>query len=211
MKLYQEALTRAAGIEGERSLRRAKKEEVERYRDFLESECPVVEEETRFLDHIEDLIVLGRASGGHVHSHPTSISPSHAHPHSHPPSTTPSSHQKVELPSISPSLRTKINHPNEHSVSRPSPNLLSLAIAIAAAVLVPILTFVVIPGFLGRMVVAFLVAGGIVGAIVQAGGIKAGGAGGTGMEMEVDVFNRDGAVCAGIYGIGMAIVACVVG
>jgi hypothetical protein len=78
------------------------------------------------------------------------------------------------------------------------PQLFSLAIAIAAAVLVPILTFAVIPGFIGRMTVVMLVALGIMGAMVQSG------------VAGRDLVGTEGAVCVGIYGIGMMIIAGVV-
>ena len=74
------------------------------------------------------------------------------------------------------------------------------AIALAFAVLVPILTFPIIPGFFGRLTVTGLVAGGVMGSLIQAGVLTPGG-----------LFERDGLVCGGIYLGGMAMVATVMG
>ena len=68
--------------------------------------------------------------------------------------------------------------------------------AVAVSVLVPIITFPVIPGFIGRMTVSFLVALGVFGALVQ-GGIV-----GIGVLLE-----KEGALCAAIYGGVMVVVA----
>jgi hypothetical protein len=75
------------------------------------------------------------------------------------------------------------------------PGFSGLAVAIAVSVLVPILTFSVIPGFIGRMTVVGLVAGGVVGALMQSGVI--------GRAM----LGREGLICGGIYGGVMIIVA----
>jgi hypothetical protein len=73
--------------------------------------------------------------------------------------------------------------------------LSSLAVAIAVSVLIPILTFSVIPGFIGRMTVVGLVAGGVVGALMQSGVIGR------------SVLGREALVCGGIYGGVMIILA----
>jgi hypothetical protein len=80
------------------------------------------------------------------------------------------------------------------------PSLPALALALAIAVLVPILTFAVIPGFVGRLVVVGLVAAGVVGAGMQSGLLDGRAVVGT-----------EGLVCAGVYGGVMVVVAGVVG
>lgn len=80
------------------------------------------------------------------------------------------------------------------SASEP-PSLSSLALAIAVAVLVPILTFTVIPGFVGRMTVVGLVAGGVVTALMQSRAVG------------VAMLGRDSLVCGGVYGGVMIVVA----
>ena len=71
-----------------------------------------------------------------------------------------------------------------------------LASAIAASVLVPILTFNVIDTFLGRLVVTLLVAVGVIGALMQ-GGILTRRA----------LFGQEAIICAAIYGGVMIIMA----
>ena len=80
------------------------------------------------------------------------------------------------------------------TVPHPANELLHLAIATAVAVLVPVLTFAVIPGFVGRMTVVLLVALAVFGAQVQAGTVRFGAPG----EM---------LLCASVYGAMMAVVA----
>jgi hypothetical protein len=143
------------------TLQSADEAAVEKYREYLAAEKPVVDAETRFLDATGDLVILG-----------------------------PSSKPKVRK-------EVRFSRTDQEMMSAP-PQLFSLAIAIAAAVLVPILTFAVIPGFIGRMTVVMLVALGIMGAMVQSG------------VAGRDLVGTEGAVCVGIYGIGMMIIAGVV-
>ena len=74
-----------------------------------------------------------------------------------------------------------------------SSELAHLAIAMAVAVLVPILTFTFIPSFIGRMTVVLLVALAIFGTQAQAG--------------VIGVDRRDLLVCVGVYGGVMAVLA----
>jgi len=82
----------------------------------------------------------------------------------------------------------------------PGQTLTASAIAVAVAVLVPILTFPIIPGFFGRLTVISLVAGGVMGSLIQAGVLTAG-----------DLLEKDGLVCGGIYLAGMAMIATIMG
>jgi len=79
------------------------------------------------------------------------------------------------------------------------PGLSGLAIAIAVSILVPILTFTVIPNFLGRMTVAGLVVGGVVFTLVQSSAIRG------------NVLGREGLICGGIYGGVMIVIAGIMG
>ena len=65
----------------------------------------------------------------------------------------------------------------------------ALAAAIAAMILIPILTFNVIPNFIGRITVTLLVALGAMFGLVQSGTL--------GYEALAE---RDGVFCAGVYG-----------
>jgi hypothetical protein len=77
-------------------------------------------------------------------------------------------------------------------------NLTASAISVAVAVLIPVLTFPVIPGFLGRLTVTCLVVGGVMGSLIQAGVLTAG-----------QLLEREGLLCGGIYLGGMAMIATV--
>ena len=77
----------------------------------------------------------------------------------------------------------------------PQSQLQGLAVAIAIAVLVPILTFNVIPGFIGRMTVVGLVASGVVFALMHA------------VVVGMGCFGRVGLVCGGVYGGVMVVLA----
>jgi hypothetical protein len=66
--------------------------------------------------------------------------------------------------------------------------------------LVPILTFNVIPGFVGRLTVTALVASGVIGALVQSGILGRGA-----------LFGKESITCAGIYGGVMIVIAGIMG
>ncbi|KAJ9145521.1 hypothetical protein NKR23_g5365 [Pleurostoma richardsiae] len=87
--------------------------------------------------------------------------------------------------------------------------ILHVAVAMALAVLVPILTFAVIPGFVGRMTVVLLVGVSLVGSLVQSGSLALGSTGKSGYGTAATT--RDVVLCAGVYGGVMAAVAAVVG
>jgi hypothetical protein len=142
---------------------------VEQYRAYLESEKPIMEDETKFLEAPGDLVVIGRRA-----------------------------HSELERPK---KPHGKIERPPkpENEFSIPSPKLQIIAVAVAVAVLVPILTFAVIPGFLGRITVVTLVASATVGFLVQSG--MAG----------PDMLGMELAACAMIYGSVMVVIAGIFG
>ena len=75
-------------------------------------------------------------------------------------------------------------------------SLPGLATAVAVAILVPILTFNVIPQFIGRLTVTALVAVGVIFALMQSGVLERG-----------MLFGREAMSCAGIYGGVMIVIA----
>ena len=85
----------------------------------------------------------------------------------------------------------------ELEVRSPLPGI---ALAIAAAILIPILTFNVIPNFIGRLTVALLVGSFVVFGLVQGGVVRGG-----------DVWGREGCVCVGVYGGVMIVLAGIMG
>lgn len=137
-----------------------------------------------------------------------------------PPPPAPSSPQKSKQ-SLSDCYHDADNKINGHTnasvitgtgTSQPT-LLLSISLAITGAILLPVLAFAAIPGYIGRMAVVFVVLVGVVGALLQQGeliglgsgsGNGSGGASGYGRTMDV-------LVCAGCYGVVMAVLAGVMG
>jgi hypothetical protein len=80
--------------------------------------------------------------------------------------------------------------------SQTVPVVKALAAALAVSVLVPILTYFVIPGFIGRITATSLVVGGALFALMQGGCLDRG-----------MLIRSEGLMCAGIYGGVMIVVA----
>lgn len=146
---------------------------MQEYRGFLGSYAPIAEVETQFLDATDDLVWLGYGDDNSATNEDvvTPISPS-------------------DITDFQPRRRVSIL--SQSDISRrynertPSPaqglaaqgvaqeqdaaneqKLTHLSLALAAAITLPILTFLVIPGFIGRMTVVCLVGIGILGALIQ--------------------------------------------
>jgi len=144
-------------------------EDISTYRDYLSSEHPIVEAETHFLDPTDDLVSVC--------------------------SERLPRRQTTFCPETQTSYASSVEFLNTPHTQPAPPGLSGLAVAIAVAVLIPILTFSVIPGFIGRMTVAGLVAGGVVFALMQSGEIGRG------------MVGREGLICGGVYGGVMLIIA----
>ncbi|TAQ88696.1 hypothetical protein B7494_g2983 [Chlorociboria aeruginascens] len=167
---YNQAL---ASFHSTQSLSAPAPTDITHYREYLSSEHPIAEAETRFLDPADDLVSVFSDNVPSIPSIPS----------------TPSTHSKETSAESTTSTTSSFDIQN---------HLQGLAAAIAVAVLIPILTFNVIPGFLGRMTVVCLVAGGVVGALMQSGVVGPG------------VIGREGAICGGIYVGVMTIIAGIV-
>lgn len=104
---------------------------------------------------------------------------------------------KVDQP---PTTATAISNPGEKEVGESSPVVLHVAIALAVAVLLPILTFSTIPGLVGRLIVVVLVGMSVAGSVVQSGsvGSRAAGAYSKDLFMSVAVYTGVMAVVAGV-------------
>lgn len=89
--------------------------------------------------------------------------------------------------------KSEYQHQEDFEEQNPFP---TLAIAIAVSILIPILTFSVIPTFLGRMTVVCLVGSGIVGALMQSDMVKV-----------REILRKEGAVCGGVYLGSMVVLA----
>lgn len=86
------------------------------------------------------------------------------------------------------------------SASTPTHVLLHVAFSMAVAVLVPILTFSVVPGFVGRMTVVLLVGLSVLGSVAQSEGMRKGVDSSTDLVFSGAVYVAVMAVVAGIIG-----------
>jgi hypothetical protein len=158
-------------------------DDISNYRHYLQTERPIADIETHFLDPADDLVSICSES----------LQPLSQFSHAPPSSTSSSSEVSHESSS---QLQPEFDEEEEEEEDDNKSPLPGLAMAIAVSVLVPIMTFHVIPGFVGRMTVSFLVALGVFGALVQSGIIRSG-----------VLLVKEGAMCAAIYGCVMSIVA----
>jgi hypothetical protein len=167
-------------------------EDIDFYRSYLQSEHLIAEPETHFLDPTDDLVSICSDTlprpPFQLSSEDRSYDPSSSMLSSdnETPRHTHSSHSLHSLP------------PQHHENAEKSP-LPALAAAIAAMILIPILTFNVIPNFIGRITVTFLVACFAVFGLVLSGVPKH------------ELFGREGMLCAGVYGGVMIVVAGLMG
>lgn len=233
------------------------------YRSYLDTQQPIAEIETRFLDATDDLVTLetsrinkGPSSGLDSPSSSSSgseesLSPSYLqtlsedaldpmgrrrplfHTLCTPPSPAPSSKSDTSLSSAPSSHATRpataifdkeCVYPSSSDVkgaaddnaaaslmpAAPVPTSTGdfhhLVVATAVAVLVPVLTFALIPDFVGRMAVVLLVAFTVFGVQVQAGTVRI-----TALDEATpsQKSGRDLLYCAAVYAAVMAVVASV--
>ncbi|KAF3067923.1 hypothetical protein CFAM422_008249 [Trichoderma lentiforme] len=161
-------------------------QDVVNYRSYLNTINPLVEDECQFLEAADDLINLGRRrrrSNGNAQDDPLSPMPRSSSVNGFPP--PPSSQISNAGSSI---------YQNITQVS----SLKRLVLAMAMIVLAPIVCFSVIPGFIGRMTVVFLVGLGGAVALFQSGLLN---------SLAEDRSTLDWALCAGVYGGVMAVIA----
>lgn len=161
--------------------------EMEEYRAFLETQNPITELETRFLDNPDDLVALRSPCAPPF---PDCLS-------SGAPTPMPAPERPFSPVSERGGQQLTTTAAAPQVVVVPRPSITSLAAAVAVAVLLPVLSFASVPGLPGRMAVIWLVAAGVLNPLLQVGGARG--------AME----SRDAVVCAGIYGGAMSVVAAV--
>ncbi|KAI0594004.1 hypothetical protein F4775DRAFT_586434 [Biscogniauxia sp. FL1348] len=174
------------------------------YRGYLATHAPIAEAETRFLDATDDLVCVGEPEENEMM---TEAEEEEEEEEDEEEMATPMARQQEEVQqqfaaSLSPPNETaatavKGGESRSEELPPPPPLIVPLSLALAGAVIVPILTFTVIPGYLGRMTVVLLVGLGVLGALIQ------------GHIVEVNA-TRDFCVCMGVYGAVMAILAGIV-
>lgn len=153
-------------------------DDIDTYRDYLSTAHPIAEAETRFLDPADDLVSV---YSNHVPPSSEAFSSSQTEVSSYPSSI---SHASKSAPGTG------------EEVEVDKPVLPAVAAALAVAILIPILTFSVIPNFIGRITVTALVACGVLGAVVQGGVVD-----------QARLLGSEGLMCVGIYGGVMVVVA----
>lgn len=161
--------------------------EVFSYKSYLTAINPLVEDESQFLDATDDLVNLGRRrrrSNGNPPDDPLSPMPRSSSLVGFPPP-----------PSSQISNAGSSTHPGQNTTQ---PSLKRLVLAMAMIVLAPIVCFSVIPGFVGRMTVVFLVGLGGAAALLQSGLFN---------SVAEDRSTLDWVLCAGVYGGVMAVIA----
>ncbi|KAG7126650.1 hypothetical protein HYQ45_006615 [Verticillium longisporum] len=172
--------------------------DIDRYRDYLNNRQPIVEPEARFLDPEDDLVSLARPHSTY-----------HAPEFSSDDLQTPMPRTMVFPPTPNSPLSdldscrsTRVAYVHDGSHRTPASSMPQILVAMSAAFLLPILCFIVIPGYIGRMAVVMIVAGGLLAALLQAGVLRMGANGLVGLGGTQDCI-----LCIGVYGAVMAVVA----
>ena len=186
LHLYNETL---ASFQKTEALAKAKEEDIEQYGEYLATKRPLIEAESNFIDHVEDLVSLAPKR---LHSHANNESGGTMRLTARPQRRlTATAHNTDEQVHIKHTIR------KGHEIRQQHEQTLWLSALIS--ILLPILVFHIIPDFMGRMVVALLIGLGIVGLLVQTGatGLLALGRGGK-------------RVVAGVWAGGMMVLALIV-
>ncbi|KAI0179636.1 hypothetical protein GGR52DRAFT_568408 [Hypoxylon sp. FL1284] len=172
-------------------------EDIHEYRTYLATHAPIAEVETHFLDVTDDLVCLNDDGQEEAIEEDIDEEPLHT-PMSHPDFTMvdPGSRSPIRSRPVSPYRLEEIGTETVDDNMNDEPAIIPLSIAVTVAVILPILTFLVIPGYLGRLTVVFLVGLGILGALIQG--------------QIVSIRTRELLVCVGLYGAVMAVIAGVV-
>lgn len=158
LHLYNETL---ASFQKTETLAKPKEEDVEIYGDYLAAKRPLVEAESGFLEHAEDLVLLGPRRLQHQgHADDDHILRSRARPQRR---LTATAHNEDEH-CIKHNIRS--GH-SSHSMKQQQEQTVWLSALIS--ILLPIFVFHAVPTFSGRMVVALLIGLGILALLLQTG------------------------------------------
>ncbi|KAK2628779.1 hypothetical protein QTJ16_001882 [Diplocarpon rosae] len=185
---YNQAL---ASFQSTQSLAPPDMEDVAHYRAYLRTEQPIAEGETRFLDPVDDLVSVSLERRSHSGPSVSSLF------------SDSSSTSSFLLPPLIPNRHTdplSDSTPNLNPTAEP---LLPLITALATSVLLPLFAFTVIPGFVGRMAVAALVAVFVLAVLGQTEALGAGPSLGLGRA-------REGLWCVAAWAGVLAVLAAVI-
>lgn len=156
LHLYNETLASFQKIEG---LVKPREEDVKVYGEYLANRGPLIEAESGFIEHAEDLVSLAPKRLHHrAHEEEDIVMRSRARPQ-----------RRLTATAHSNELHANIEHrPHMSNLARQS-HQQALFLAALLSILVPMIVFHAIPTFSGRMIVALLVGLGIVGSMAQTG------------------------------------------
>ncbi|OTB03200.1 hypothetical protein M426DRAFT_321989 [Hypoxylon sp. CI-4A] len=179
-------------------------EDVHEYRSYLANHAPVAEAETRFLDNPDDLVCVSEDEPDVIDEDPVptpipmQMPMPMQMPIQHPtfPMSEPRSRSPSKPRAVSPYRRQEESSTVTGDDGYDEPPIIPLSVAVTVAVILPILTFLIIPGYPGRLTVVTLVGLSILGALIQ-GGIVA-------------IRTWELLVCVGLYGAVMAVIAGIV-
>lgn len=183
-------------------------DDMHQYRIFLSSYTPIAEAETQFLEATDDLVCLGYSDEEEATVDEEEEEEDAATPRSESPdfhlrrrvsllSQSDISRRLDEKSTPSVSLDHDMTPPREPNTGSEH-TLTYLSASMAVAVILPLFTFLVIPGFIGRMTVVCLVATGILGTLIQA-------------RVVMLRATQEFCVSVGLYGGVMAVLAAMVG
>ncbi|KAK8084099.1 hypothetical protein PG996_002880 [Apiospora saccharicola] len=169
--------------------------DVREYQGYLAAHGPIAEHETRFLDATDDLVCLAEEGN--------QMSSSSGYQRGN----NDDGERQLRLPrrrSIQDSPASRLSFREDTTPEGSSYGegeygddespVISLSLAMAVAVIAPIMAFGIVPGYFGRMTVVLLVSVSVVWGLVH--------------ERIIGIHaTRDFYMCAGLYGMAMAVVA----
>ncbi|KAK8096169.1 hypothetical protein PG999_014191 [Apiospora kogelbergensis] len=165
--------------------------DVREYQGYLAAHAPIAEHETRFLDATDDLVCLAEeeeaVGGGYLQHHENGVRRLHVPRRQY----SPVSRSSLREDSYEGSTYDEEGDEGGEDDDAP---VISLSLAMAVAVIAPIMAFGIVPGYFGRMTVVLLVSVGVLWGLIH--------------ERVIGVHaTRDFYICAGLYGMAMAVVA----
>ncbi|XXH02065.1 hypothetical protein Hte_008430 [Hypoxylon texense] len=168
-------------------------EDIHEYRAYLATHGPIAEVETHFLDATDDLVCLNDEIQEEIIEEEPLPTPM---PHPDFAMVESRSRSPIRSRPVSPYRQEETGTETVDENLTDEPAIIPLSMAVTVAVILPILTFLIIPGYLGRLTVVLLVGLSILGALIQG--------------QIVSVRTQELFICVGLYGAVMAVIAGIV-
>ncbi|KAK8043879.1 hypothetical protein PG994_012717 [Apiospora phragmitis] len=177
-----------ASFQTTRTLPKPALADVREYQGYLAANAPIAEHETRFLDATDDLVCLA-GEGGYDPREEEENQEQLLHQRSVQYSPVSRWSLREDTPEDS-----AYGEGEEGGEDREESPVISLSLAMAVAVIAPIMAFGIVPGYFGRLTVVLMVSVAVLWGLVH--------------ERVIGVHaTRDFYICAGLYGMVMAVVA----